>query len=69
MGLSSILLLQTVCYGYLFDFSFFIRNVSVIGSLCMLYANERQKEVRSNPFNGAFTLGGGSQLTYMQVDN
>lgn len=66
-GLSSILILQTVCYGYLFDFSFLIRNVSVIGSLCMLWANERQREVRSNPFNGAFTLGGGSRLTYMQL--
>jgi len=66
-SMSFVLLLQTVSYGYLFDFSFFIRNVSVIGSLCVLYSNERQKEVRSNPFNGAFTLGGGSRLTYMQL--
>lgn len=67
VSMSGVLILQTVCYGYLFDFSFFIRNISVIGALCVLFANERQKEVRSNPFNGAFTLGGGSRLTYMQL--
>lgn len=66
-GMSFVLLLQTVCYGYLFDAKFFIRNISVIGALVVLFANERQKEVRSNPFNGAFTLGGGSRLTYMQA--
>jgi len=66
-SMSAVLLLQTVCYGYLFDVSFFIRNISVIGSLCVLFANEQQKEVRNNPFNGAFNLGGGSRLTYMQL--
>lgn len=66
-SMSAVLLLQTVAYGYLFDFSFFIRNVSVIGALCVLWANERQKEVRNNPFNGAFTLGGGTRLTYMML--
>ena len=39
----------------------------MIGSLVMLFANEKQKEMRSNPFNGAFNLGGGSRLTYMQL--
>jgi len=67
VGLSSVLILQTLCYGYLFDFNFFMRNVSVIGALIVCLANERQKEVRSNPFNGAFTLGGGQRLTYMQL--
>lgn len=66
-GLSGVLVLQTVCYGYLFDFTFFMRNISVIGALVVCWANERQKEVRSNPFNGAFTLGGGSRLTYLQL--
>jgi len=66
-SMSFVLILQTVCYGYLFDAKFFVRNISVIGALVVLFANERQKEVRSNPFNGAFTLGGGSRLTYMQA--
>merc|ERR1711918_67606 len=44
-----------------------MRNVSVIGALVMCFANEQQKEVRNNPFNGAFQLGGGARLTYMQL--
>jgi len=42
-SMSGVLILQTICYGYLFDFKFFIRNISVIGALVVLFANERQK--------------------------
>eukprot|EP00658_Telonema_sp_P-2_P022692 TRINITY_DN19075_c0_g1_i2.p1 TRINITY_DN19075_c0_g1~~TRINITY_DN19075_c0_g1_i2.p1 ORF type:complete len:267 (+),score=50.16 TRINITY_DN19075_c0_g1_i2:233-1033(+) len=66
-GLISVLLMQTVAYGYIFDVTFMVRNVAVAGGLLIILAHEKVIELRSTPFSGAFNLGGSTKLTYLQL--
>jgi len=67
LGLISVLMMQTISYGYLFDLTFMIRNIAVSGGLLIILAHEKVIELRSTPFSGAFTMGGGAKLTYLQL--
>jgi len=66
-GLIAVLLTQTIAYGYLFDFTFFVRNIAVIGGLLIILAHEKMIELKATPFSGAFNLGGSTKLTYLQL--
>jgi len=66
-GLTTVLLTQTIAYGYLFDVTFFVRNLAVIGGLLIILAHEKVIEMKATPFSGAFNLGGSNKLTYLQL--
>ncbi|ORZ33100.1 SURF4 family-domain-containing protein [Catenaria anguillulae PL171] len=65
-GLFAVILSQSIGYGLLFDFAFFIRNLSVIGGLLMLLAEAYAKSRRSY-FPGLPALSETDKSTYLQL--
>lgn len=60
--------MQTIAYGYFFHLTFFVRNVSAVGALLAVMAQEKVIELKSTPFSGAFMLeSNNSKLTYIQL--
>ncbi|KAK9712594.1 ER-derived vesicles protein erv29 [Basidiobolus ranarum] len=65
MGLFGVVISQTLGYGLLFDFNFFLRNLSVIGGLLMLLADALNK--RKSFFPGLPSVAEIDRSTYFQL--
>ncbi|KAI9179003.1 ER-derived vesicles protein erv29 [Blastocladiella emersonii ATCC 22665] len=65
-GLFGVIVSQSIGYGLLFDFSFFVRNLSVCGGLLMLLAEAYAKSRRSF-FPGLPDLSETDKSHYMQL--
>lgn len=64
-GLFGVMVAQTIGYGLVFDFSFFLRNLSVAGGLLMLLAEASSK--RKSLFAGLPSLSETDKSTYLQL--
>ncbi|KAI9222037.1 SURF4 family protein [Blastocladiella britannica] len=65
-GLFAVIVSQSIGYGLLFDFAFFIRNLSVMGGLLMLLAEGYAKS-RKSYFPGLPNLSETDRSTYLQL--
>jgi uncharacterized membrane protein YphA (DoxX/SURF4 family) len=64
-ALMFVVVLQSIGYGLLFDFNFFIRNLSIIGGLVMLLAESLTK--KKDLFAGLPTISEADKSTYLQL--
>ncbi|ORX78649.1 SURF4-domain-containing protein [Basidiobolus meristosporus CBS 931.73] len=65
IGLFCVIVSQTLGYGLLFDFKFFLRNLSLIGGLLMLLADVLHK--RQTVFAGLPSVSEIDKSTYFQL--
>ena len=65
-GLASVIFIQALGYGLLFDSNFFLRNLSVMGGLLMLLADAFSSK-KKPLFAGLPTLNETDKSTYMQL--
>ncbi|KAK9711392.1 ER-derived vesicles protein erv29 [Basidiobolus ranarum] len=68
-GLFAVVISQTIGYGLLFDFNFFLRNVSILGGLLMLLADSlhSHNSKRKSVFPGLPTISQTDRSTYFQL--
>lgn len=64
-GLLFVVLLQGFGYGLIFDINFFLRNLSVVGGLLMVFSESMSK--RKNIFAGIPSLSEDDRKTYFQL--
>lgn len=65
-GLASVIVIQALVYGMVFDSNFFFRNLSVMGGLLMLLADSYSAK-RKNLFAGLPSLNETDKSMYIQL--
>jgi len=66
-GLFSVVVLQTVVYGYAFDFNFIVRSFSILGALLLLLADGLQNSRRRYSLTGLPSLSETDRTMYIQL--
>lgn len=64
-ALATVVVIQSIGYGLLFDFNFFFRNLSVIGGLLMLLSEALAK--KKDLFAGLPQISETEKSTYLQL--
>ncbi|KAJ1987510.1 ER-derived vesicles protein erv29 [Dimargaris cristalligena] len=66
-GLFLVVVSQALAYGFVFDFNFFMRNMSIIGALLLLLSESLSASRRKSMFAGLPTLSEVDRSQYFQL--
>ncbi|KAJ1972933.1 ER-derived vesicles protein erv29 [Dimargaris verticillata] len=66
-GLFAVVVSQAFAYGFVFDFNFFVRNLSIIGALLMLLSEGLSASRRKSMFAGLPTVSEVDRSQYFQL--
>ncbi|KAI8870109.1 SURF4-domain-containing protein, partial [Ramicandelaber brevisporus] len=69
-GLFAVVVSQMVVYGLVFDLSFFVRNLSIVGGLLMLLAEnliQQRRSAAANVFNSLPNMANQDRSPYVQL--